>query len=1040
MRHRAPRVVLLLIGVAALIRSVVAFAGWQTFGPADGLTLWQVRNVYVDSKDDIWFAGLPGWIHRYDGQTFTTYDLYIGGDLSFAEDAGGRLWIAADSSGRLARFDGAELHAFEDTELPFTGTTVVASDRAGDIWTGHSAGVSRLTDGTWTTYGPGDGLVDVTVSAILQSCGGAYWFGTQNGLSRWSGSGWSTFTVANGLGENHVRCLVEDETGVLWVGGGETISRFDGASWTVLRRGVDYPDIGISGRGICVDALGGLWIGGSGGVAKLDEDGWKMRSVAELPATGYVRDIAPDRDGNLWVASYASGAARFGGEWWDLLTTEDGLPSPTVLSVAAAGAGEMWVGTNSGLVQCIGDSVTTYTTADGMLSDVACDLLLRRDGRLCVGHGCVFPGGLAGISVFDGRTWSVLPTEEKVNDLMEDAGGDLWVAMDSGKLLRIGAFGSHTYDLGDGTAGPNWIYAVVQDRAGTIWAANYTAQRIYRFDGVTWEWFEITSPVYDLASDSEGNLWAATWDQGVFRFDGQSWTNFTTEDGLANYSVLSLFADSDGDIWCGTSRGVSLFRNGRLATFTASDGLRGSGLIRSMSETSGGRILIARDGATSGGVCVYEKDRVPPRTLLTSKAPSVSASRRQTVAFAAAYGETRGIEFSHSLDDGSWSEWSVTNAWTAEDLADRVHEFRIRARDRLGNVDPDGVRATVEIDGTPPVPVIAHPGAGQVVRGHVAVSGTAADARFESYRVDVRALPAGDWQPLIESRAAISNGALATWNTTRGADGPYELRLSENDSLGLATTTLATVIVDNEAPWASETAPAAVSAAAGGHVFTANREISLYFPPHAFASDVVVTATALTTGDVPDTLERGALRVLPGYEIAWGGSALRKPATLELAVPDDVPAVAGVLALYFGGADGRWERLGGTLDAGIISAPVTHAGRYALFSDDDAGAGAAALSKMSVTPRVFSPSGSFAADEAAISFSLGRAASVTVTVYNRAGRLVKEVAIGRAMSAGANLVRWDGRDRKGDYVIDGIYMVTVEVLGRTQTRSLAVVR
>jgi len=31
MRHRAPRAVLLLIGVAALIRPVVAFAGWQTF-------------------------------------------------------------------------------------------------------------------------------------------------------------------------------------------------------------------------------------------------------------------------------------------------------------------------------------------------------------------------------------------------------------------------------------------------------------------------------------------------------------------------------------------------------------------------------------------------------------------------------------------------------------------------------------------------------------------------------------------------------------------------------------------------------------------------------------------------------------------------------------------------------------------------------------------------------------------------------------------------------------------------------------------------
>ncbi|MBN2564679.1 MAG: hypothetical protein JXB46_03120, partial [Candidatus Eisenbacteria bacterium] len=78
--------------------------------------------------------------------------------------------------------------------------------------------------------------------------------------------------------------------------------------------------------------------------------------------------------------------------------------------------------------------------------------------------------------------------------------------------------------------------------------------------------------------------------------------------------------------------------------------------------------------------------------------------------------------------------------------------------------------------------------------------------------------------------------------------------------------------------------------------------------------------------------------------------------------------------------------------------------------------------------------------EAAIGFTLGRAGPVTVKVYNRAGRLVAEPALGVSMNAGANLVRWDGRDTGGQPVPDGLYLVTVEAVGVKRTRSLAVVR
>jgi flagellar hook assembly protein FlgD len=76
----------------------------------------------------------------------------------------------------------------------------------------------------------------------------------------------------------------------------------------------------------------------------------------------------------------------------------------------------------------------------------------------------------------------------------------------------------------------------------------------------------------------------------------------------------------------------------------------------------------------------------------------------------------------------------------------------------------------------------------------------------------------------------------------------------------------------------------------------------------------------------------------------------------------------------------------------------------------------------------------------AISFTLGRAGPVTAKVYNRAGRLVDELVSGLQMNAGANVVRWDGRDVDGAEVPDGLYLVAVEALGERQVQTLAVVR
>src|SRR5215831_15782261 len=61
------------------------------------------------------------------------------------------------------------------------------------------------------------------------------------------------------------------------------------------------------------------------------------------------------------------------------------------------------------------------------------------------------------------------------------------------------------------------------------------------------------STVYCATQDKDGFMWFGT-ETGLSRFDGSSFKNFTTEDGLTDNEILKMFCDSKGRLW------LSLFK------------------------------------------------------------------------------------------------------------------------------------------------------------------------------------------------------------------------------------------------------------------------------------------------------------------------------------------------------------------------------------------------------------------------------------------------------------------------------------------------
>ncbi len=67
---------------------------------------------------------------------------------------------------------------------------------------------------------------------------------------------------------------------------------------------------------------------------------------------------------------------------------------------------------------------------------------------------------------------------------------------------------------------------------------------------------KFTSGIRAVFQDSKGNFWFGSLQEGVARFDGTTFTYFTTNEGLIDNQIHTIQEDNQGIIWFNTQKGV----------------------------------------------------------------------------------------------------------------------------------------------------------------------------------------------------------------------------------------------------------------------------------------------------------------------------------------------------------------------------------------------------------------------------------------------------------------------------------------------------
>ena len=165
------------------------------------------------------------------------------------------------------------------------------------------------------------------------------------------------------------------------------------------------------------------------------------------------------------------------------------------------------------------------------------------------------------------------------NTLSVDSKHNFWIGTNENGLYKYDEFNITQYTETEGLPG-NRIRYIEVDRNDIVWFIVFhtDVENSYRtlgsYDGNTFTEFTessyfIKAGCNSLTIDHNNTKWIGT-SAGVCRFDGETWTTFTTENsGLCDNKVNTIAVDSNNVLWFGTDNGVSKYTGEVITTSVA---------------------------------------------------------------------------------------------------------------------------------------------------------------------------------------------------------------------------------------------------------------------------------------------------------------------------------------------------------------------------------------------------------------------------------------------------------------------------------------
>ena len=297
----------------------------------------------------------------------------------------------------------------------------------------------------------------------------------------------------------------------------------------------------------------------------------------------------------------------------------------SVLSLLGTRDGSLWVGASNGFGRRDGDSFEfrQIGRVNALVEDAGGGVWIAlsrmgnsADGPLCRARQDTFQcfGAAEGIGF----------RNQGAEALTGDSAGGLWIGTTHGVAHWNGSSAVEYFpkalERAQGSAG---ILALELEQDGSLLVGAGAKGRgaglqgflagtwsDYRAGGIRGSEVSVTA----LLRDRDSGLWIGTADRGLLHVHNGSTDNFTEADGLSSNSIQALYEDREGDIWAVSAQGLDRFRELPIVTLGARQGLSGAHVTAVFASPTG-RIWLANrtsvDLVQNSGISSLPKGKLP---------------------------------------------------------------------------------------------------------------------------------------------------------------------------------------------------------------------------------------------------------------------------------------------------------------------------------------------------------------------------------------------------------------------------------------------
>jgi signal transduction histidine kinase/ligand-binding sensor domain-containing protein len=406
---------------AATVYGLFRYTGnrWSRVTAADGYDGEQAYSVYEDRAGRVWVGAARG-LYRHDGTRLHLVDAtatYVDG---LVEDDAGNIWVT-DRATIVRKLGTAKTVRFDPRiRLPLPGWRIIPDGRGGllvasfsgglfqladptgahplvepveyehrlrgspralyrdrddNIWVGMRGGLLRLSENTFQSAGPLDGLNHDGVRAVEAGTDGSMWIATTQALNRFSGGSRQSFAISQ------TRALHADRSGAMWVATDDTVGRYTMGRFVKER----IPDIQASRVNGITTTADALWLC----TAFRGVLSWKGNKLTPHQQSGEpgkgCASILADRQDRVWAGFGGGGVALHEGDRVRTLTERDGLSPGSVWQIVQGNDDAVWFATSGGVSRYQNGRLTAITTAHAPLTGVVPVLVIDAQGYVWVG-------------------------------------------------------------------------------------------------------------------------------------------------------------------------------------------------------------------------------------------------------------------------------------------------------------------------------------------------------------------------------------------------------------------------------------------------------------------------------------------------------------------------------------------------------------------------------------------------------------------------------------------------------------------------------